>query len=204
MLPLPIYRAEALTATLEGGEPQQARATVRFPVNVPYVVDNLWEVLRPGDMPSRRHALYASPTRALARQNRSGRDQGRGYCLYQLEIDGAAAVAQLQIPDARRHPDVKAAQTIIQSFAQAITSAALAERSAISLLFLPGASAADWDYARSSSAIADRLAGEMIRGSTFWLDALRTPVASSNGELFLQLAAGSTYRPVDLESYSLD
>lgn len=35
------------------------QSTVRVHSNVPYVVDNLWESLRPKKMPYRRHAIYA-------------------------------------------------------------------------------------------------------------------------------------------------
>ena len=60
-LNVPLFRAEN-TDKFRLDQEQERRNSVRLPVNVPYVVDNLWEHLRPGSMPSRRHSVYASPT----------------------------------------------------------------------------------------------------------------------------------------------
>lgn len=43
-----------------------ARGTPRPPGNVAFFVDNIWEWLRPANMPSRRHSAFASPTPELA------------------------------------------------------------------------------------------------------------------------------------------
>jgi hypothetical protein len=67
---MPLYRAvprENFNPDVIG----RAHATRRVPSNVPFVVDNLWEYLRPEHLPSRRHAIYASPTPELALQNAS-------------------------------------------------------------------------------------------------------------------------------------
>ena len=199
----PIYRAEAFTKAIQAGEAKRPRETMRLPSNVPYFVDNLWEFLRPDGFPCRRHALYASPTRALAQKNRSGRDQGLGFCVYQLAVNGSALVAHLQVPDAREHKDIKEAQKLVQSFAQDWTSACAEEKPLIALLFLPGATRADWEHAGTALPLAARLIREATALSTFWQDASTVPNAS-NGELFLQLAPGASYTPVDIERYVLD
>jgi hypothetical protein len=199
MTNFPIFRAEAVTPELRAGSAQCPRASVRMPSNVPYIVDNLWEVLRLDGMPSRRQAIYASPSRALALQNQSGRDRGDGFCVYRVVVDGSALIAQIPKRDAREHADIKNVQVIVQSEAASITSAPDDEKPFLALLFLPGATKADWKRARSGSPIADRLAEAMRAASTFWQDASSQPDPESDGELFFQLAPGSTYRAADLE-----
>ena len=197
----PIYRAEALTPSLQAGELQFPRATVRLPSNVPYVVDNLWEFLRPDHMPSRRHSIYASPTPELAQQNCSGSDQGQGFCVYRLVIQGEALLAQLPIKDAREHADVKFTQRTVQFVVQQMADASAEEKSSLGLLFLPGASRADWERARAASALAAQLIDTLSAASTFWRDASPKPNSDSNGELFLQLLAGAGYQATGLERY---
>lgn len=197
----PIYRAEALTPSLQAGEPQFPRATVRLPSNVPYVVDNLWEFLRPQSMPSRRHSIYASPTPELARQNCSGRDHGHGFCVYRLVVQGGVLLAHLPVKDAREHADIKTTQRTLQSVAQQMADASAEEKSSLGLLFLPGASRADWERARAASALAAQLIDTLSAASTFWRDASPKPNSDSNGELFLQLLAGAGYQATGLERY---
>ena len=197
----PIYRAEALTPSLQAGEPQFPRATVRLPSNVPYVVDNLWEFLRPQSMPSRRHSIYASPTPELARQNCSGRDQGQGFCVYRLVVEGRVLLAHLSVTDAREHADVQLTRHTVQSVVQQMADASAEEKSSLGLLFLPGASRADWERARAASALAAQLIDGLSAASTFWRDASPTPNSDSNGELFLQLLAGAGYQAADLQRY---
>ena len=197
----PIYRAEALTLSLQAGEPQFPRATVRLPSNVPYVVDNLWEFLRPQSMPSRRHSIYASPTPELARQNCSGRDQGQGFCVYRLVVEGRVLLAHLSVTDAREHADVQLTRHTVQSVVQQMADASAEEKSSLGLLFLPGASRADWERARAASALAAQLIDTLSAASTFWRDASPKPNSDSNGELFLQLLAGAGYQATGLERY---
>ena len=201
MTPFSIYRAQALTDSLQAGGLQRPRTTLRLPSNVPYVVDNLWEFLRPDHMPSRRYSIYASPTPELARQNCSGSDQGQGLCVYRLVIQGEALLAQLPVKDAREHADVQLTRHTVQSVVQQMADASAEEKSSLGLLFLPGASRADWERARAASALAAQLIDTLSAASTFWRDASPTPNSDSNGELFLQLLAGAGYQAADLQRY---
>lgn len=200
----PIYRAEALTDSLKTGAAQEPRTTLRLPSNVPYVVDNLWEFLRPAHMPSRRYSIYASPTRALAQQNCSVRDKSKEFCVYRLVVEGDALLAHLRIKDARDHADIKAVQRHLQSVAQQMADASADEKPSLSLLFLPGASRADWERARDASPLAAQLIDALTAASTFWSEASSTPDLSCDGELFLQLLPGATYQAADLEPYHPD
>lgn len=84
-------------------------ATMRIPSNVPYVVDNLWESLRPKNMPSRRHAIYASPTPELALQNTSAPlADGDEYVACRVVVEPQKIrIAQLQVTDARYHSEIR-------------------------------------------------------------------------------------------------
>lgn len=54
------------TAQYTAGQVQRRHPGRRLPSNIPYMVDNLWEFTMPSERPSRRHALYASPSPQLA------------------------------------------------------------------------------------------------------------------------------------------
>lgn len=79
------------------------RPTMRGPGNVPYIIDNLWEWLRPEDYPNRRFAAYASPSQELALK--SGPEEGT---VFYVEFPGAYKLAQLtKYSDSKFHPDCK-------------------------------------------------------------------------------------------------
>lgn len=95
---------------------------MRIPSNVPYVVDNLWEWLRPEDMPSRRHAIYASPTPELALANASAAlAPGEIYVACRVIVAPAhIRVAQLAVRDAREHPDIRTVSRWVSSHRQSL------------------------------------------------------------------------------------
>jgi hypothetical protein len=77
-------------------------------MNVPYVIDNIWEWLRPKNMPSRRHSVFAAPTREAAIRSVIGNDTD-------APVFEPTQVAQIfDVDDARDHPDVKKLQRELQ------------------------------------------------------------------------------------------
>jgi len=60
-----LFRATS-ESRIDEAQKYRRAGTIRIPSSVPYVVDNLWEWLRPVGMPSLRHAVYASPAPELA------------------------------------------------------------------------------------------------------------------------------------------
>lgn len=80
--------------------------TRRVPSNVPYLVDNVWEFLRPDGAPSRRHAAYASPTPELALKNASA-FPGADYEVWEVLLQPAESIVICSVPDAREHADIK-------------------------------------------------------------------------------------------------
>jgi len=188
-----LFRAVPASHPATNGQPQRARHTVRLPKNVPYIVDNLWEHLRPEAMPCRRHAVYASPTPALARQNISSVIADGEVAVYEVVIEGAYKMAQLRVEDARCHGDIAAVQDIFQASIASLLAASVQERQLASPLFMPGCSKQDWARAVQDSQWAARFAKEASRRSTFWSDAVTEPM-DSRGELFYELGKGASYR----------
>lgn len=92
------------------------RATTnRSPGNVPYIVDNIWEWLRPAGMPSRRRSAFASPAPKLAAKA-AGLGEENVYVVELLEGQSCAQLFRCDDPsDARHHPDVKRVRKAIGS-----------------------------------------------------------------------------------------
>jgi hypothetical protein len=173
--------------------------TPRAPSNVPYVVDNLWEALRPANMPSRRYAVYASPTAELALANASSAGADRSdYLVCELEFTGSVKVAHLQVTDARYHGDVRILQQmVIATLGRDFGTKPAAVRMAVAPLFMPYLSTSDLATLLSVPLVAECLAkAEAV--STFWASAQASPQSGSDGELFLELLDEASYalRPI--------
>lgn len=160
-----IYRAAGVAET-EGVQP---RTSPRKPGNVPYYVDNIWEWLRPDNMPSRRYAAFGSPkpeiAAELARKDLADvylvePDEGARFC--QLAGDNAPV-------DARYHPDCDKLKLVVRSLDAKWHSADLEVRVQLAPLFLPCSS-------KDEVAKLMELGGlpfdpdEIRKQSTFWQD----------------------------------
>ncbi|WP_087865455.1 hypothetical protein [Comamonas thiooxydans] len=195
---LSLFRAVP-ASKIKPGEKLYGQVTKRFPSNIPYVVDNILEWLRPENMPCRRHAIYASPTPELALANASSHlEVGDSYraCLLSFEGPGLK-VAQLQVTDARIHRDVRAIQKLaLDAFDEILQGQQSAAKSMIGPLFLPGTTKEELDALyRHSDEIASLL--ERCRHiSRFWQEASTAISPANPGELFFELQDEST-------SYSL-
>lgn len=175
------------------------QATVRTPMNIPYVVDNFWEAIRPDHMPSRRHSAYASPTPELAMVNASAAADGK-YVVCKLEMTGPVRIAQLQVTDAREHADIRFIQkAALAVLGEDIHAQTLWQRSVTAALYLPGLSAEHlYELAREHSVVDDVLS--VVRStSTFWESAQVGVNPGSGGELFFELLDGAGYKLTPLE-----
>lgn len=166
--------------------------TKRIPGNVPYVVDNVWEFLRPEHMPSRRHAVYASPTPELALENATADDNKSGYVVFRVVIRGNFKIAQLQLKDAREHPDIRAITRLLQKHSADFTECSLETKRLVAPLFLPGISAQELKNCRSDSTLMGELFAAFQKASIFWSDATSNPV-DQEGELFFELFDNAAY-----------
>lgn len=189
---VPLFRAVPAGNHSDACKSFELRDTVRLPVNVPYVVDNLWEFLRPDHMPCRRYAVYASATPALALANASTVDRGNGFTACALQINGPSRIAQLRVQDARWHGDIKRVLGLVQQSFADMQMTSSEERQHAAMLFMPAAKREDWQRLREISPFADSFIAQASALSTLWHDARATPEAD-DGELFFELAPGSSY-----------
>ncbi len=170
--------------------------TVRIPSNVPYIVDNLWEWLRPADMPSRRHAIYASPTAQLALANASAplADDDHYVACRVVVAPQHIRIAQLTVRDAREHSDIKVVSRWVSGQGQAIVALGASQKQQLAQLFMPGLGRDELEGLRQADSLVVQVCDYISKASTFWGSAA-TPVASFEGELFFELADSSvTYR----------
>lgn len=107
--------------------------TKRVPSNIPYLVDNIWEWLRPDDMPSRRFSVYASPQLSLANKYANNNS-----VVCTIEFCGKYKAVQLVgYEDAKFHSDIQYIQfEIFHALGQIWTDSKLEDKLNFGL-FLP-------------------------------------------------------------------
>jgi hypothetical protein len=166
---------------------------------VPYVVDNLWEWLRPQGLPSRRHAAYASPTPALALLGASVPPQrGHEYVVARVDFEGRFAMAQLAVADARFHPDVKTLPRMLLELlgAQGWVDAPLEIKRVASPLFAPGIAREEVESILNSLPDAAHVKQRLRCASDFWTQARvltstgTGAILHPEGELFFEAFDG--------------
>lgn len=168
--------------------------TLRAPSNVPYLVDNLWEYLRPDYMPSRRHAVYASPTAELALANASAHTDS-GYLACTVDITGQAPVVQLSVKDARYHEDVRRLPHMVMAvLGKDFSLLPLATRTELAPLFMPYMRKEDLEELATTNPTLRLCLNKASDESTFWPSASVRPDASSSGELFFELLNNASYQ----------
>ncbi len=184
-----LFRAIAASKLSASAKGLTRQTTIRVPSNVPYVVDNLWESLRPESMPSRRHAIYASPTPELALQNASAPlDEGDHYLACRVLVKPEhIRVAQLQVSDARHHSDIKLISKYISRIGAQLANLTMEEKHQISPFFMPGLSSTEMTVLLSSNGLIADLFKQIQENSTFWSSASASISEASDGELFFEL-----------------
>jgi len=184
-----IYRA----VPRDGFDPTKIHTrhpSARLPGNVPYFVDNLWEFTRSEDKPSRRHAVYASPTAELALDGAAGVGLPQdGFIACRVECRTPPKVFQLSVTDARYHPDVKRLQRAVHDKLARAAAAGLDARLALAPLFLPGLTRHELMTAMEANAPLRQLVEELAPAVTLWAD---TPNAAI-GELFFEIDEDNAY-----------
>lgn len=167
--------------------PYLRQATTRIPGNIPYVVDNLWEWLRPEQMPSLRHAVYASPTAELALNNASAhRHADERYIACRVVVDPEVIrVAHLQVRDAREHSDIRMVSKWLSQNSRVLTEVSLVE----SRPFLPGLLRSELEQLRQANPWVQQCCEHLQQHSTFWQSASATQQ---------RILRSSQHRPSDL------
>ncbi len=84
------------------------KSGIRVPKNIPIYIDNIWELSRPKNYPSRRKSVFASSTIELAKKN--GPKNG---IVYKIQPIGDLKLCQLKgIENASIHPDCERLKNI--------------------------------------------------------------------------------------------
>ena len=179
-------------ASLDPGKRHRWNADRRMPSNIPFFIDNLWEVFRPAGMPSRRHSVYASPTPALAMENASaGNLQRDQYIACRIRFDYPPRVVQLNVTDARFHPDVKALQGLIRKhLGREWSKSRFIDKAGLAALFLPVVSAVELRESASMIPALKDIIGDAEELVTIWQS---RPEPGSDGELFFELQEDNSY-----------
>jgi hypothetical protein len=167
-----------------------AATTSRPPGNVPYLIDNIWEWLRPEDAPSRRKAAFGSPTPELAAAGAQG-DVADAWCVELVDAQSAYQIIKGEHPnDARYHADIATLKGIIigELRRNMWFDLPLSQRKPELDLFAPCLSKSDMQEILGTSA---RLDAEKIKSaSTFWQDVERFNSAyrppHPTGEIFFE------------------
>lgn len=192
MLQPVLYRAE-LRSSLKTGVPIPRHPGRRLPSNVPFVVDNIWEYTRPDGMPSRRCAVYASPTPGLALAGASQGGATRAdYEVCRLELVGRPRMLQIDVEDARHHRDVEAVQkAVLRRLRLGDWAAApLAHKLALAPLFVPGVTREELEEAMAG----DALLAEVVRAAAALVTIWNAPAApNAHGEIFFELDEGQAF-----------
>ena len=163
---------------------------LRLPANVPYFVDNLWEFTRPDDKPSRRHAVYASPTPKLALAGAAGVGRPEeGFIVCRVDCLTPPKAFQLSVADARGHSDLISLRQAIQNRFAGRTPLAFETRLALAPMFLPGIARHELAVAMEQSATLRDLVTTLAATITLWNE--KPDIAC--GELFFEIEEANAY-----------
>lgn len=162
--------------------------TKRIPSNIPYLVDNLWEWLRPENMPTRRTAVYASPKKELAFEYATENDY-----VCNVTFEGLHSVVQIKdYSDAKFHPDVKSLpKLVLKHLGQEWIDSKLSCKLLLGRLFIPSLEKEEIESILSDDLFKE-LKEELINTSLFWKDTymLEDGYEQTIGELFFYAKDG--------------
>lgn len=185
-----LYRAVPRSG-FDPGRQHKRHPGARLPANVPYFVDNLWEFTCPNDKPSRRYAVYASPTPELALAGGSGVNRHEeGFIACRVECLRPPKTFQCSVSDARGHPDLTFLRQAIQERFAGRTPLAFETRLALAPVFLPGMARLELAKAMKQNATLRDFVDMLASTVTLWTD---TPDLAS-GELFFEIEEDNAYR----------
>lgn len=166
-----IFRAVRLD-TFDPERVHTRHSSQRLPGNVPYLIDNLWEFARPQGRPSRRHAVYASPTVELALAGaHPGGPAVNQYLACRVVFRNEPQIFQLSVPDARHHPDVKRLQRLVHDRLANWSERGLDSKLALAPLFMPGTTRKELSIAMENNPELRAIVEEVAAAVTMWSDA---------------------------------
>lgn len=179
------------SAQYQPGETLRRHASRRLPSNIPYMVDNLWEFTRPPERPSRRHAVYASPTPELALTYAvAGGAQRSGYVACAIRFERDPVFMQLPVEDAKLHSDILLLQQFVNRKLGAWSALPLTHKLALAPLFIPGVTRAELLEAMAAGDLLAEVVHEAAQRVSFWWP---QAAVAETGELFFEIDEDNTY-----------
>jgi len=167
------------------------RTTRRIPGNVSYLVENLWEWLRPEGFPSRRRCVCASPAPEHAHAGDQAFNANQSF-LTEVILLGKASIAQVPQKDIAYHPDVKLLpRTFLDFFGSEWPELTASHRMDMAPLFLPVIAPEEVEATLQNIKRGPELS-EVIRAkSTLWHDARLLKLTDdlfpfAEGEIFFE------------------
>lgn len=185
-----LYRA-ILQSSFDANKAYKRYSTQRAPGNIPYVVDNILEWLRPEDMPNRRFCAYANLTPEQALKNATPSKSDDVVKAYKLVISGGNVKIANLATDARYHPDIKVLKKLVEHEANGIIQSQDKQAKAqIAPFFLPCLTKEEMNELAATSKEVASILNKAQEMSSFWKDARFIPGESEakDGELFFELA----------------
>lgn len=172
-------------------EAQRRHPGRRLPSNIPYMVDNLWEFTRPAERPSRRHAVYASPSLELALTYAVAGGAARSaYVACEIKFQKSPTYIQLPVEDAKLHPDVLMLQQFVNRKLGSWSALALDRKIELAPFFLPGIVRSELLEAMDASGLLAEIVNEAAARVTFWWP---QGVIKDTGELFFEIDEDNAY-----------
>ena len=191
---LNIYRAEARD---NASGKHEYKKTMRPPVNVPYVVDNLWEWKRPEGFPSRRLSVYASPSPTLARKLGT-----KGSDVFLVKFARRCKLAQvIGYEDSKEHPDCRnLRKLLLKSLGQEWIDGSMTQKERAGRLWLPCLSKDEVESLFREVDILKRLRDRVFEAVTYWNDVILLKdgegIPDPNGEVFFEAEHGYKLVPL--------
>lgn len=191
-----IYRS-ILEAEDQVGRLLRTDDIMRPPLKVPYVVDNLWEWVRPEKYPSRRFSAFASPQPDIAREQ--GPEKGE---VYRVEFRGNYRICQVRgYRNAKDHPEcISLPIFLFERLGDKWVRSSLESKDQVGRLWIPTLSKAEVDSLFQSAPELVRLREDLRSSIRFWDDVElvdeERPVLEAESELFFAAPDGYYLRPL--------
>ena len=162
-----IYRSVLLMGGVAPDKLLRTDDIPRPPVSVPNVVDNLWEWVRPDRFPSRRFAIFASPTRELAESH--GPEGGH---VYRVEFHGPVVICQVRgYRNSKRHPEcVSLPIFLYEHLGPSFLAAAMERKIEAGRLWLPCLTKSEVDRLFEESPELRALRDDLRKTVRYWDD----------------------------------
>lgn len=176
--------------------------TMRPPGNIPYIVDNLWEWVRPSEYANRRMSAFASPTPELAADS-----YGSDCLVYKVEFpeNSSFKICQLIRPDQNQdskfHGECKSLKKkIIKHLDSIWFDNDLGEKCKIACLWMPCLKKEETETILSKFDGLNITKDELYNSIRYWDDVVlldRLSVVPNNqGEIFFEYPDGYFLRHI--------